>query len=138
MKIYGSIPDSTHQLTAPKWSAIPEFPSLSNRSARHDWSFSAAFLEDVQAVRFSQNGGIELRYEGFCQCLGDFRPCEALEWYESPKFFKVLRIDETHYAIRFFRKRDERTESGLSSLAAKKVIFWSCWDKLIIEVKECS
>jgi hypothetical protein len=139
MKVFGSIPAITHHCAAPHWisqCSTPEFPSLLQGHCHFQWSFSAASLDNVQAVRVSRKGGIELRYEGFRQCLGDFRPSEALDWYENPDYFKVSRIAETHYAIRFFKKKDQNTESGLCPLAGRRIIFWSDQDSLIIEVKD--
>jgi hypothetical protein len=139
MNYFGSIPKITHHCAAPHWisqCSTPEFPSLLQEHYHYLWSFSAALLDNVQAVRLSQKGGIELRYDGFCKCLGDFRPCEALEWCENPVYFQVSRVAQKRHAIRFFQKGEQSVESGLYRLTGRRIVFWSYKDSLFIEVKD--
>lgn len=138
MQRFGTIPAITQQSRVPWEYAqynLPEFPNLLQGHCKYEWSFSAASLNDVQAVRSCPKGGIELRYEDCSQCLGDFRPCEALDWCENPAYLKVSSISQTRYMVRFFKEKDKNAESELLSLSGKQIIFWSNQSNLIIEVK---
>lgn len=101
-----------------------------------EWSFSTASLSDVQAVRLSQKGGIELRYTGFSKCLGDFRPSEAHGWLENPVCCKISRTSDTRYNITFFGEVDKQKEAEVLPLSGKCIIFWSFGKESIIEIRE--
>lgn len=141
MKGFGAIPATTQQIKAPRectqWNN-PDFPLALQGHCKYEWSYSTAFLDDVQAVRSCSKGGIELRYNDFRLCLGDFRPCEATNWCENPVYFKVSSTIERRYTITFFAERDENEESRLLPLIGKQIIFWSRQSESIIEIKNDS
>jgi hypothetical protein len=114
---------------------LPKLPSILSGRHQYQWLSSAASLDNVHAVRKSKHGrGIELRYQNFSICLGDFRPSEALDWLQNPAYLKVTRANDTCYTISFLTEEDENIDSEVLPLSGRCVIFWSRKDDVIIEV----
>ncbi|KAF2021844.1 hypothetical protein BU24DRAFT_404797 [Aaosphaeria arxii CBS 175.79] len=84
------------------------------------WSFSRASLENVQALRKTPRGAVELFYDDFSVCLGDFRPAEAGPWLKAPRWYKVAPYVATHW-IDFF---DDSTKDADCKPMKGHINFW--------------
>lgn len=134
--IISSIPRSIDQNIHPpsftdQWqeqSTVPSFPV----QMKTTWLYSRASLNGVQAVRKSRRRGVELRYNGFSKCLGDFRPDEALEWIESPRWFSVSRMDSLHHDVDFHEEQDVSGVQNSRSMGGFLII-WFWMDMTIIQ-----
>jgi hypothetical protein len=133
----GSVPTLSARMSVPSLLPLDYFPELSYVQNLYrplnEWSYSKAMLNNVQAVRKSRRGGIELQYEKFSVCLGDFRPSEALEWINSPCGFKVSHENSLHHKIDFYRREDTSID-GIRRMEGF-IIIWFCQDDIIIETE---
>lgn len=137
MQEFCSIPAHPSLNQSPELCDLPNPPSILSGRHQYQWSSSVACLGNVHAVRLSKHGrGIELRYENFSKCLGDFRPSEALDWLQNPAYFKVTRANDTTHTISFMREEDENMDPEALPLSGRCVTFWSRKDAVIIEVTQ--
>jgi hypothetical protein len=133
----GSVPALSPTVSQPTPLPSGYWPELSHPQDFHyphkSWLYAKATLNNVQAVRKSQRGGIELYYGKFSVCLGDFRPSEALRWIHSPRGFTVsCRNDE----IDFHRRED--TSIDTIGRVEGFIIIWYCHDSIIFETESKS
>jgi hypothetical protein len=135
MQDFGSIPANPSLSQRVEHCDLPNLPSILRGRHQYQWSSSSASLDNVHAVRRSKHGrGIELRYENFSICLGDFRPSKALDWLHNPAYFKVTCANDTSHTINFLRQEDENMDAEAILLSGKYIVFWSRKDDVIIEV----
>jgi hypothetical protein len=137
MQYYCSVPK--HPSIQPQV-RLPKFPTLPTYLVgrhQYQWSFSAASLSKVLAVRKSSRGaGFQLRYEKFSLCLGDFRPSHALPWLRNPTHFEVSHVSERHHTITFYKEGEQEVGTEASPLHGAFIVLWSCQGDAMIEVMQ--
>jgi hypothetical protein len=137
MQYYCSVPNHPSIRPQVKPPRIPNLPTSLVGRHQYQWSFSAASLSDVIAVRKSSRGeGFELRYQKFSICLGDFRPSHALHWLQNPTHLKVSRLSERHHTVTFFEDGEQKMHTEISPLSGTFIVLWSCQGDSIIEIMQ--
>ncbi|KAF2752123.1 hypothetical protein M011DRAFT_498610 [Sporormia fimetaria CBS 119925] len=114
--IVGPLP-TLHVATPPpspsvanSWRRDPAVPTVMG-DITIELSFSRASMDNVRAVRKSERGAVELQYDGYSMCLGDFRPHEALDWMDNPRWYQITEDEMGSYCITFFQDKEEESQN---------------------------
>jgi hypothetical protein len=137
MQYYCSIPNHPCIQPEVEFPRFPDLPTSLVGMHQYQWSFSVAPLSSVLAVRRSSQGeGIELRYEKFSLCLGDFRPSHALHWLRNPTHFKVSRAVSRQHTVSFYEDGEQETSTETLPLSGAIIVLWSYQSNAVIEVMQ--
>jgi hypothetical protein len=128
----GCIPAPPETTEQPPAFPLYNPPALTNHPL-YLWTCTRASLKDVQRVRKSTRGGVELQYEDFSVCLGDFRISEAQVWVSMPAWLVVSRTNNARHNIDFYTDNDGNVSERRRMEG--DIIMWICQEDVIIQLE---